>query len=240
MPVVVTLLGILCYATHVGGCVPRLSLGLRIVSLFQITLAYVMFTVSYFNAVCRDPGYLPFNWSLTCRTKYSWHELLDGTATEEDQFAFVRVARRPRGCSFSSSAGRFVIRADHVCGWIANWVGKRNHKFFLLFQCWTIVFLASLLAWKWVPRSSASGVWPALIVITALVEAAALLYLLVTTGTAVKDLLRGRTYLQQLKGMEGHQIRTVDACRQICGDTPIACWPFSMAPPFPDDIELKD
>jgi hypothetical protein len=110
----------------------------------------------------------------------------------------------------------------------------------MLFQCWAIVFLVSLLAWKWVPRSKASGAWPAMIVLSAVVEAAALLYLLITTGTTVKDVLRGRTYVQQLKGIKENDVGTVDACRQVCGDAPIACWPFSMAAPFPDEIELKD
>jgi hypothetical protein len=40
---------------------------------------------------------------------------------------------------FSSSARRYVLRPDHPCLWTASWIGKLNHKFFLLLNIYGIM-----------------------------------------------------------------------------------------------------
>lgn len=118
----------------------------KILCLLNILFSLAMFLWSYLAAVCMDPGFLPYDWFATQRTKYSWEEQLEGLATTSEQFEFAMSHPRPLGSCFSSRSGRFVLRPDHICGWIANWVGKRNHKQFILMMIYGSLF-ASSLAW---------------------------------------------------------------------------------------------
>lgn len=118
----------------------------RIFCLFNIFISLVMFLWSYISAMIMDPGFLPYDWFTTQRTKYSWEEQLEGLAINREQCDFALNHPRPLGSCFSHSSGRFVLRPDHICGWISNWVAKRNHKQFILMMIYGALF-ASSLAW---------------------------------------------------------------------------------------------
>jgi hypothetical protein len=49
---------------------------------------------------------------------------------------WAKGTRKGNRCIFAKSARRIVIRPDHYCGWIASWIGKRNHKLFVLTNIW--------------------------------------------------------------------------------------------------------
>lgn len=129
--IVLVIMGLAIYFTDLYPYIENPNL--QMLSLSVLLFSLTMFLWSYFAAVCMDPGFLPFNWSQTKRSKYGWKEILEGTALTSDQVCYAENHSRPIGSCFSHSYGKFVLRPDHVCGWIANWVGKRNHKQFILF-----------------------------------------------------------------------------------------------------------
>ena len=40
------------------------------------------------------------------------------------------------------SARRLVIRPDHFCAWFACFIGKKNHKLFMLFNFWGFIYIS--------------------------------------------------------------------------------------------------
>jgi len=97
-----------------------------VLSLFSIAL------ISCFRTCFTDPGYLPWNWAVTKKTKFTDDEMKAGKATNEKQFAWAKTHQRPSRSTFSIYSGYFILKADHRCKWLNNWVGLRNQKFFVL------------------------------------------------------------------------------------------------------------
>ena len=81
MPAFVVSLYVFCYFAYLSTTLTRLHPAIGAATFLESTAAGVLFLWSYLGAVCRDPGYLPFDWAHTKRTKYAWHELMAGTAT---------------------------------------------------------------------------------------------------------------------------------------------------------------
>ena len=145
MPIIVSCLILYSTIANFVCFFPYQYLIAQIILPIFILIFFVLFVWSYFAAVCMDPGYLPFNWAQTKKFKYSWEEQISGLAICEEQFNYALTKEnRPPKSSFSHSAGRYVIRADHICGWIANWVGKRNHKQFILMNLYGGIYALTL------------------------------------------------------------------------------------------------
>lgn len=53
---------------------------------------------------------------------------------------------KPNRTHHDSESGRCVTKMDHFCPWICNTVGARNHKFFLQFCIYALVFVAYVFA----------------------------------------------------------------------------------------------
>jgi hypothetical protein len=201
-----------------------------------------MFITSYFNAVCRDPGYLPFNWQSSSPTKFDWRSLMDGTAILPGQFAYVEQNVRPPGCSFSKSYGRFIIRGDHICGWISNWVGKRNHKHFLLMMGWGILCAISLFCWRFAPQKSgglAITMIGVLDIVAAIIEGLFGLLLIGSFVSFCSEVVRGQTRVDRFKGIERVSGGWKEAMKEVCGDRNMWCW-LCPTDAFPMEIELVD
>jgi hypothetical protein len=64
-----------------------------------------------------------------------------GIVATKEQLAWVKTRQKPNRCVFSTTAKRIVIRPDHFCGWTSTWIGRRNHKFFILFNVWGFVYM---------------------------------------------------------------------------------------------------
>jgi hypothetical protein len=242
MPIVIAIVVIYCYAIFVICHFLHFTSGIvRIVSLVESALVGVLFTWSYYSAMCSDPGFLPYNWHDTCRTKYTWLELMAGTGIFKEHFAYVDAVPRPPGCSFSKSYGRYVIRADHICGWIANWVGKRNHKQFLLMTFWGSLTAVSLFVWMFFPKEGFNW-WSTLGVLAmfaAIIELIFGFILVLAFRSVCSEALTTQTRVQRFKGGGRRDMATKQGMRQICGDATVVCW-ICPSSAFGDDIELDE
>jgi hypothetical protein len=241
MPFAITVLTLYCYSIFIISSFLRFPFpSLQFASLLESTATTFFFLITYLSAVFRDPGFLPFHWHPPGRTKYSWRELMSGTLVRSDQSVVVARGPRPPGCSFSRSYGRYVIRADHVCCWIANWVGKRNHKQFLLMMVWGSLASASLFAWRFAPRRTPDGAELGLDIAAAVVEAVFAVVLAASAWQFGCEAASGATRVDRFRGIKGRPAETaVDGLRDVCGDGSVCCW-MCPAAAFPDAIDLEE
>jgi hypothetical protein len=215
-----------CLGTYFICVVPEQSTGVAVFSSLFILFFASLFLYTYFAAACMDPGFLPFTWVHTQRFWYSWQEQLDGLAVTEAQFAFARSHRAP-GCSFSASSGRFVIRADHICGWIGNWVGKRNHKQFILFNFYGFWLGISICAFTFVQPPLFDLPRAVLIVelIAAGIGGVMGLSMLAMFGQLLADLAQNRTKIQRMRNVGGGgEYSCEESMREVCGEDGIGWW----------------
>ena len=217
---------------------------MRIAAPVEVGFTLVMFLWSYFGASCMDPGYLPFDWVREKRLKYTWQEQLTGLGVRQDQIEFAK-SHRPKFASFSKSAGRFVIRADHICGWIANWVGKRNHKQFMLMNLWGSLYSASLFVWNIL---GAKALHPenlfemAAVLVAFGTEAVFGFALMFVFGYALKDLANNVTKIQKWKNEQtenGGNYTCMQSMREVCGNGSVFCW-CVPTPAFGDDMRIDE
>ncbi|OHT02237.1 DHHC zinc finger domain containing protein [Tritrichomonas foetus] len=241
IPIFVIALIIFCFTVFIfANYVDFPSLELKIVSLLEITIFLLLFLWSYFGAMCMDPGFLPYNWSMTRRFFYSWEEQLDFLAIDQEQVNFATSNDLPPNSSFSRSAGRFVVRADHICGWISNWVGKRNHKQFMLMLLYGSIFSSSLFVWRFAAKRSQSLKERSIAIygcdITACVFECIFAFLLFGDFVIFLDeLIKNRTQLDRMKKKNKKKLGCEEAMRQICGNGSIFCW-ICPTPAFGEDF----
>jgi hypothetical protein len=231
-----------CYSFFIASSVVHFtSVTIQIISVVETTLTLGLFAWAYYGTVCRDPGYLPYDWERTRRTKYSWRELMTGTAVAAAHFSYVDSVPRPPGCSFSKSYGRYVIRADHICGIVGNWIAKRNHKQFLLMLLWGTVACASLFVWRFCPTEAISWKSPVRIcdLFAAVIEGVFLLILAFSGISFFHSAASSQTRVQQHKGEKPAERTMRESLSLICGNGPICCW-FCPTSAFQDDIILDD
>ena len=225
MPFFVCCLILYAFLVHVIVFVPRLSSSLKISSIVISLVFMTLFFLSYFAAACMDPGYLPYDWIKTKKTKYSWSELFEGTAIRPDQIEFGKT-HKPSFSSFSSSAGRFVIRADHICGWVTNWIGKRNHKQFILMNFYGALYALSLFVFQFFadeyPMSEI--ITMIFVLIAAGLELVFTVLLFWTFGNNIYELCSNRTQISRHKNQQSEELGYMDAMRQVFGFGSIFCW----------------
>ncbi|KAH0785825.1 DHHC zinc finger domain containing protein [Histomonas meleagridis] len=204
----------------------HLSLALQIVSTITILFCFIMFFWAYFGASCSDPGFLPYDWIQTQKYTYSWEEQLSGLAITKEQVDYA-CNNRPKFASFSRSSGRFVIRADHICGWINNWVGKRNHKQFMLMALWGGLYCIVLLAWHVYGtvkfHEFKSGIFILNILSFAFEFAFGTLLIWVFIQNLI-DLKSNTTKIQKWKHERGQQYSFCQSMREVCGKDCFFMW----------------
>lgn len=240
MPIFCTLLTLFPLGVFLFVVRPRIgNVKILYCGLALIFFTLVMFMWSYMGASCMDPGYLPYNWAKTQKFTYTWKEQLSGLAVREDQLEYAKNHRAPFA-SFSKSAGRFVIRADHICGWISNWVGKRNHKQFIIMNFWGSMYAISLFIFSFFINSSIMKVGSLNFGLMLgamgieIVFAFTLFYVFIFT---IKDLLSDITKIQKFKHQKGKKIGKCQAMRQVCGEGNVLCWLIPI-PAFGPDMTI--
>ncbi|OHT16462.1 DHHC zinc finger domain containing protein [Tritrichomonas foetus] len=112
----------------------------QIVMLVLTSFFYLIWLISYFCAVCSSPGYLPFYWAVEKKEIFTYEQQMDGVITNKDQYDFAAYNGRPERGSFSVQARRLVLKADHICKWIANWVGLKNYRYFYQKVVWALLY----------------------------------------------------------------------------------------------------
>jgi hypothetical protein len=243
MLIFVSILSMIPFAVFFAITFPKLSQGLQIASGITVGITGILFMSSYFAAACMDPGFLPFDWVKTRKFKYTWREQLSGLAVRNDQIEFAK-ANRPAYASFSKSAGRFVVRADHICAWIGQWVAKRNHKQFLLMNFWGGVFALMMVIWTlFVSKRMISG--SIYVTIFGLfgfgIELTFGITMLYVFGVGMNDLRRNVTTIQKWKTLNGQEAPEkyswIHGMREVCGQGTMACW-LCPCPAFGDDLMI--
>ena len=114
-----------------------------------IFILFALFAFSYFRIISDGPGYFPFYYGSSFQPPNTENSLLgdqfnspSGIISSPEQFEWctTRVEKPPRSI-LSKVARRFVLRPEHYCRWASSWIGKRNHKFFMLFSFYGLLYL---------------------------------------------------------------------------------------------------
>lgn len=147
-PVVVTFIIMSSYFLCVCSMLPNIE-DASSIWYYLISVLAFLFQYSYIRVISDGPGYLPFYYPLP-----GPHEgddegpLLNdmetspsGIISRKEQYTWAKKHPRPNRCIVSAQARRMVIRPDHFCDWTQTWIGKRNHKFFLLFNIWGFLYI---------------------------------------------------------------------------------------------------
>lgn len=218
------------------------SLVFQILFSALIILFFSLFYCSFLGASCMDPGFLPFDWIRTRKMKYSYQELLSGLAYRQDQINFASYYR-PTFASFSTESGRFIIRGDHICIWINNWVGKRNHKQFILMLFWGSMsgFLCFVLKYQFIYEIfnifsflTELGFFPFfLLIFSTFFEIGYGAILFGFFIYQIFNLCLDRTAISIYKNVSNQNVLRCTSMREVCGHGSVFSW-FIPTPAFDD------
>ncbi|KAH0787592.1 DHHC zinc finger domain containing protein [Histomonas meleagridis] len=142
----ITMLGanVICYVFSMI-TIPNFSIEwVKIPFYVLLTFFVFMYFLCYFMTMFSNPGYVSYTWDSDRRSpfNYSYEELMDGIITTDEQLNYVKSHRVPSRSRLSGKAHRLVVRADHICGWVGNWIGLMNHRYFIQMLFWeTLSFL---------------------------------------------------------------------------------------------------
>ena len=113
----------------------------------------LLFIISYTLTIFIGPGFFPYYWyqkklqseGNIDNNEYNFliHEddnSPSGIITMNEQFLWAKSKPRPPRSILSSSEGRIIIRPDHFCFATTSWIGKRNHKFFIIFNIYNFIY----------------------------------------------------------------------------------------------------
>ena len=151
-PCAVSFIILTSYLLAAFSMLPRLQI-VGIALFLPLTILAFLFLFSYFRIIRDGPGYFPFYYPMSGPgTTSETSGLLEhdraspsGIISRSEQEAWARKQKRPNRCIVSAIGRRIVIRPDHFCDWTQTWIGKRNYKFFLLFNTWGFVYISLFL-----------------------------------------------------------------------------------------------
>ncbi|KAH0794014.1 DHHC zinc finger domain containing protein [Histomonas meleagridis] len=151
MPLLVGIIFLFSYIVIVWGSFTLVSLLESILSTIIFLIFMILFFIPYFLVIIEGPGYFPFYWSLSEADKNQLpgeENPIAGVVSNEDQYQWVQIQPRPPRSAFFRSAQRYVLQPDHLCGWCASWIGKRNVKFFMLFNLYGSIYTLLYAIWS--------------------------------------------------------------------------------------------
>ena len=114
------------------------------------TFTFIMTHLCYFVTHFSNPGILPWYWATTKQRVYTIEELRGGFATNQDQVQWGKTHDWPIRGFFSGHHGCIVLRADHFCSYISQWIGLKNNRYFVqsVFYCTISLFHYEVLFFK--------------------------------------------------------------------------------------------
>jgi hypothetical protein len=242
MPSFVCLLIVSSYGLAAASMVPRFPLTWAAPALAALTILFVFFLVSYVRIITDGPGYFPFYWPLTGRRAAAGALLGDdsspsGIVSSEAQRTWARGRPRPNRCILSGVGRRIVVRPDHFCGWSSSWIGKRNHKFFVLFNSWGSLYILSFMVVDVAAVASAiSGGFPLVLVPYFLYLLAGLLFLLMTcmfVSSHCQGMCRNQTSWEEWNKIDLARFNRgcLRNTEDMCGDKSCCCcWCCPVSP----------
>lgn len=245
VPIMVTILAIFCLFVYFFAVEPyQYSIIIQIIAPILIVISFILFLWSYYAAVCMDPGFLPYDWVKTKKFFYTWQEQLSGLAVTQPQKDFAKEQQnRPPHCSFSQTSGRYVIRADHICVWIANWVGKRNHKQFMLLNLWGFVYCALLFGFNFAVKENIFERKTHLLILQIVSIAIEIMFggvMICFFFQSLYDLAKNRTKIQKMRGENGDSSYScMDSMREVCGTGSKCLWCFPT-PAFDENLVITN
>ena len=104
----------------------------------------VVYCASYIGIIAVGPGYLPYYYPYHCGDR----DGLSGVVSNREQMEWVQTQQHPPHVKFFRKARRLVIRADHYCFWSSCFIGRRNFKFFCLFNFWGALYILGYAVWN--------------------------------------------------------------------------------------------
>ena len=223
MPVLVVILTLISYFTFWISNFPELKSGYKTICPIIATFFLIMFQYTYFSAACKDPGYLPYDWIRTRKFKYDWPELMSGLAIREDQKKFAQKYKPPFA-SFSNSTGLYIIRADHICGWVTNWIGKRNHKDFILMLFYGFLYSLFLIISRFFVKDGNSFLQSGYIFLSLMSFSIELLFSFLLLSALIENLFNAalnKTSVSEYKGRPNPNNGCLNSCSEICGDNSV-------------------
>ncbi|EAY16434.1 DHHC zinc finger domain containing protein [Trichomonas vaginalis G3] len=208
-PMIVILLVIASFIFGIWSIVDLFEDKNLIIFVTIFSVFFLLWLISFLLAMCKSPGYLPWYWAVEKGTEYTFQEQMDGIITNENQYNFALQNARPERATLTKKGRRFVLRADHICPWIANWLGLKNYRHFIqflfwnfsLFVCFFVLFVyqiydAAKNGWK--TRASTIGTF-----ICALPDIPFFIFFLIILFRHLYYLCTNTTTLQELKAHNG-------------------------------------
>jgi hypothetical protein len=210
--------------------------------LAALTIPCVLFLISYVRIITDGPGYFPFYWPLSSRQTAGGALLGDdsspsGIMSTDAQKNWADSRPRPNRCILSRVGRRIVIRPDHFCAWTRSWIGKRNHKFFVLFNSWGSLYILLFMAVTVAAVASAINDEFPLVLITYIVYLlAGLLFLVMTcmfVASHCQGMCRNQTSWEIWNAIDPGRFDQgcVKNTEDVCGDKKgCCCWCCPVSP----------
>ena len=143
MPLLVSSIIFSSYYVYIHFCLKFLAFNHIYITII-LTFFLILFFISYFVAFLEGPGYLPFYYPFHINDEDDKYRL-NGVVTSREQIEFISDNIPEQRIRYFKTARRYVIRPDHYCEWFASFIGKKNHKLFLLFNAYGFIYIGMFL-----------------------------------------------------------------------------------------------
>jgi len=200
-------------------------------------LPFMCFYSILFLLICQlsDPGYLPFNWAQEKKRVFSIEELRNGAAVNDDQFVFAKKSERPPRSCFSVNAGYFILRADHYCGWVNNWIGLKNHRYFMISIISTCIYLSMFVFFVLYTTFKKTNTMTRPKFVFVMMTSVFFLYVIMAQVIfQTFQLSHNYTTLERMKGLPKHYDNgCLESWEEVCGPRkylPFWCCPIPLKP----------